>query len=537
MALQPPGVISAAAAAEIRFVDVTAESGVDVVTWHGRADKPHILESGGAGVALFDYDADGDLDLYVVNGWRLEGSSVVERGRNRLYRNRGDARFDEVTDLAGVGDDGWGAAVAVGDIDGDGRRDLFVSNFGPDVLYRNVDGQRFERVNPAPGIDGWSSSSVFFDADGDGDEDLFVSGYIDTTLDDVLHASPDLLWKGVPVMRGPFGLEGLANRYFVNDGTGRFEDRTDAAGLRDVGLFYSFGVIAADLDADTFTDLYVANDSNPNYLFRNLGDGTFTDVGLWSGAALDRGGMAQAGMGIAADDFDNDGRVDLFVTHFAEDTSTLYRNLGDMGFEDVSASTGLSEATWGPLSWGTVFADFDLDGDLDLFIANGHIYPQADQNPQAATSFAQQNQVLELREGRFVDVSAEAGPGLESLHSSRGVASGDLDNDGDIDLVISNMDAPPTLLRNESSRAGDWLLVDAPGAAWAELVVDGRERRRWRVRGGSYASASDPRFHFAIARGSEVTALRVGWRDGRETVLPSPETNRVVRVRAGDRPD
>ena len=523
------GAALATAPAAIRFVDASADAGVTVVTWHGRADKPHLLESGGAGIALLDYDVDGDLDLYVVNGWRLDGAEVVERGANALYRNNGDGTFVDVTEAAGVGDRGWGTAVTVGDIDGDGDSDLFVTNFGPDVLYRNV-GERFEVVESGAGIDGWSSSSVFFDGDGDGDEDLFVTGYIETSLDDVLQAKVGLRWKNTEVMRGPFGFEGLANRYFVNDGSGHFSDATEAAGFDDVGLFYSFGVVATDLDADGLVDLYVANDSNPNYLYRNLGSGQFEEVGLWSGAALDHRGLAQAGMGIASADYDDDGLPDLFVTNFADDTCTLYRNLGRMAFEDVSASAGMVEPTFGPLSWGTVFADFDLDGDLDLFVANGHIYPQADAVAGAGTSFAQTNHVLEQADGAFRDVSAAAGPGLAVRESSRGVAVGDIDNDGDLDLVIANMDAAPTVLRNESDRLGEWLIVDAPGAVAVEVTAGGRTWRHDRVRGGSYASASDSRFHFGLGPVAGPVDLRVVWADGDETELGGLAPGKIVPV-------
>ena len=521
------GAILPTATTAIHFVDAGIEAGITLVTWHGRSDKPHLLESGGAGAALLDYDLDGDLDLYVVNGWRLDGVEVVDRGGNALYQNTGGGAFVDVTAATGVGDRGWGTAVAVGDIEGDGDPDLFVTNFGRDVLYRNIGG-RFEAVESDAGIDGWSSSSVFFDGDGDGDEDLFVTGYIEATLEEVLQAEVGLRWKNTEVMRGPFGFEGLANRYFTNDGSGHFSDATDVAGLDDPGLFYSFGVAATDLDADGLVDLYVANDSNPNYLYRNLGGGRFEEVGLWSGAALDHRGLAQAGMGIATADYDSDGLPDLFVTNFADDTCTLYRNLGRMAFEDVSAAVGLVEPTFDPLSWGTVFADFDLDGDLDLFVANGHIYPQADAVPDVKTSFAQSNQVLEYVDGVFREVSAAAGPGLAVRESSRGVAVGDIDNDGDLDLVIANMDARPTVLRNESSRLGEWMIVDAPAAEAVEVTADGRTWRRQRVRGGSYASSSDGRFHFGLGRITGQLDVRVIWPDGAETELPRVTPGQII---------
>jgi len=567
----------------LRFVDVAREAGLTAPTWCGGKEKPHILESGGTGLGLVDYDGDGDLDLYLVNGWRLDGSEVAERGRDRLYRNRGDGTFEDVTEEAGLGWDGWGTGIAAGDVDGDGWTDLFLSNFGPDVLYRNRGDGTFERVPDAPSIDGWSTGAAIFDADGDGDEDLFVGAYIDCTLDEVLHAEPQLEWEGMQVMMGPFGLEGLANHFYENvsgspgtengDGAGAitFRDATSEAGLADRGLFYSFGVEALDLDGDLDLDLYVANDSNPNYLFENVsgadGEGApagprFKEVGLWSGAALDQGGNAQAGMGLATGDVDGDGIVDLLVTNFSNDTTTLYRNLGDLIFEDVTVSMGIRDATFKPLSWGATLSDLDLDGDLDLFIANGHIYPQAD---QCADSAFHQRNLLLAREGkRFVDVTDSAGPGLQVREASHGLAVGDVDGDGDLDLAISNVDAPPTLLRNDSARdGGSWLLVDAPGALEATVRIEPRvgpgddsagggttPKRRWvrhRVIGSSFLSVSDPRFHFGLpgeegrtgsVSGPETASgpapsldLELLWPNGRRLAIEGFPPDRVLVVR------
>ncbi len=512
----------------LRFTDVAATSGLTRPTWCGRPEKPHILESGGTGLALVDYDRDGDLDLYLVNGWRLEGTEVAERGANLLYRNRGDGGFEEVTAAAGVGDDGWGTGVAVGDPDGDGWPDLFVSNFGPDVLYRNRGDGSFEAVAGGPGIDGWSTGAVFFDADADGDEDLYLGAYIDCTLEQVLQAEPELAWEGMMVMKGPFGLEGLANRFFENLGGGRWVEATAAAGLADVGLFYTFGVAALDLDGDLDLDLYAANDSNPNYLYRNDGSGRFREEGLWSGAALDTAGNAQAGMGLAAGDLDDDGLPELFVTNFYRDASTLYQNLGDLVFEDVTVRLGLREPTFMPLSWGAALADLDHDGDLDLFVANGHIYPQADLVEAAGTSFRQANLLLRNDGGRFLDAGGEAGPGLAVVESSHGLAVGDVDGDGDLDLAVSNVDAPPTLLRNDTERAGSWLAVDAPGALRVTLTSGGRRQLRHRVLGASFLSAGDPRFHFGLGGAAGAERLELLWPDGRRLALVAPPIARML---------
>ena len=430
----------------------------------------------------------------------------------------------------GTGDDGWGTGVAVGDANGDGRADLFVSNLGPDVLYLNRGDGRFEKDPDFTGSHGWSTGAAFFDSDGDGDEDLFVGGYIECTLEEVLNAEPELDWEGQKVMLGPFGLEGEGNRFFENEGGGRFRDATVEAGLEDVGLYYSFGVAALDLDGDLDVDLYVANDSNPNYLYENDGSGQFQEVGLWSGAALDAGGMAQAGMGLAPADFDQDGKPDLMVTNFHTDASTLYRNLGELLFADVTLPTGLHEPTFKPLSWGAVLADFDLDGSLEIFVANGHIYPQA---VAVGGAYRQLNLLLTSTDAGFVDVSAQAGSGLQVLESSRGVAAGDLDGDGDLDLALANCDAAPTILRNDTPHRGAWLLVDAPGALRATVEAGGRRYVRHRVAGGSYVSAHDPRFHFGLGPVETVDRVVVLWPDGTESTREGVAAHQTLRVERG----
>ena len=514
----------------LRFVDVAAVAGVTATTWCGRPSKPHLLESGGTGLALFDADGDGDLDLYLVNGWRLEGDQVVERARNVFYLNRGDGTFEDTTERSGLGDDGWGCGVEVGDVDGDGAPDVFVTNFGPDVLYLGRGDGTFERASVSPGLEGWSAGAALFDGDGDGDLDLFVAGYIQATLAEVLAAEPTLAWRDLQVMFGPFGMEGERDAYFVNDGHGAFREATSEAGFDDVGLYYGFGVLACDLDDDLDLDVYVANDSNPNYLYRNDGTGHFKESGLWSGAALENGGRAQAGMGVAAGDVDGDGRAELLVTNFADDFSTLYKNLGECAFRDVTTPWGVRGPTYKVLSWGAVLEDFDLDGLRDLYIANGHIYPQADQVAEETLGYAQRDLVLWSDGKRFRDVSAEAGPGLATQASSRGVAAGDLDGDGDIDLVIANVDAPPTVLRNESPRRGGWLIVDAPGAVRVEVHCGERRAVRHQVFGGSFCSVSDRRFHFGLGSVARIDELVAVWPDGTRVAAQAVAPDQVITL-------
>ncbi len=535
-------------------MNVAPQAGLTRVLLAGRPEKDHLLDSAGAGAAFLDYDRDGRLDVFLPNGWRLDGSRVVERGRHALYRGLKDGTFRDVTDEAGVGGDGqWGAGAFVADYDGDGWPDVFVTGFGANRLYRNLGNGRFENVAGPAGVEspGWNTGAAFFDADGDGDLDLYVAAYIDCSLQDVLDARRTLSWRGLEqVAMGPFGLKGAPDHLFRNQGGGKFVDATAEAGLQDKALAFGFAVRAADVDADGDLDLYVANDSDPNYLYRNEGGGRFKEVGVWSGCALDENGAAQAGMGLAAGDATGDGTLDLFVTNFSEDFSTLYRGLGGGLFEDDSRRSGVGPITLRSLSWGAAFADLDNDGDLDIVVANGHIYPQIDRHPEVVGRYAQRNLLLENRgpgaTPQFVDATPGAGPGFEELQASRGLAVGDYDDDGDLDLLFTSLDAPPSLLRNES-RVGSWLTVvcegphGEPDAIGTTVTVRaaGRTQQRDIAAGDSFLSSHDPRPHFGLGAAERVDEVDVRWPDGSHSVRRNVAARQFLRIRHGSliRPD
>jgi hypothetical protein len=542
--------VDAAAAGEprFRFVDVAAKAGITRVLLAGRPDKDHLLDSSGGGAAFLDYDRDGHLDVYLVNGWRLEGSRVVERGKNALYRGRGDGTFEDVTDAAGVAGEGqWAQGVAVADYDNDGWPDVLVTSFGRNVLYRNLGNGRFQDVAKDVGLEspGWNTGAAFFDADGDGWLDLYVASYIDVPLEQVLAARPSLSWRGLETVAfGPFGLKGAPDHFFRNVGGKRFVDATIAAGMEDKASGFGFGVRAADLNGDGRVDVYVANDSDPNYLYRNEGGGVFKEVATWSGAALDENGAAQASMGVAVGDVDGDGVPDLFTTNFSEDFSTLYHGLGGGMFEDVSKASGVGAATFKPLSWGTALADLDNDGALDLLVANGHIYPQIDRHPELIGTFAQRLLLLQnqSRPGQplFRDASGEAGPGFETARSYRGLAVGDFDDDGRLDVLVTALDSPPVLLHNEG-RAGSWLSVACEGAhgepnpigTVVTIRSGGRTRSQDIASGDSFLSSHDPRPHFGLGDAMTVDEVDVRWPDGTHSRRRAVKALQILRLRYG----
>ena len=495
-------------------VPVTFEVGARLPTkiYCGGPTKDHILESACGGVALFDYDGDGLLDIYLVTAAALTPARERVPHRNALYRNLGGWKFEDVSTRAGVDLAAWGSGACAGDADGDGRLDLYVTNWGsstspgagPNALFRNRGDGTFEDVAVRAGVaaGGWSTGCAFFDADGDGDLDLYVARYVETAWDLVVRARRTLVWRDGPqIMVGPAGLPGETDLYFENVGSGRFVEAAATHGLADASRSYGFGVVTTDYDDDGFVDVFVANDSNPNFLYRNLGNGHFESAGLAAGVAVNGDARAQAGMGADAGDYDGDARIDLVLTTFAHDRYTLYRNLDGRHFVDASTSAGIAGPTFTRMGWGAAFFDADLDGKLDLFFANGHIFPDIDKFPQLGETYRQKNQLLLNLGTRFRDVSERGGAGLQVAAVGRGLAVGDLDNDGDLDLVVSNTDETPTLLENRQAATHHWVAVSATAAAGnrfaigAKVTISGGGTRQVReIRsGGSFLSQNDLR--------------------------------------------
>ncbi len=495
-----------AARSPVSFEEATS---LPTRTYGGGPTKDHILESSGNGLALIDYDGDGRLDIYLVTAAELTPTRERIPHRNALYRNIGGWKFQDVSKEAGVDSAAWGNGVCAGDADDDGHLDLYVTNWGPNFLFRNKGDGAFEEVAGPAGVTagGWSTGCTFFDADADGDLDLYVVRYVATSWDAVVRAQRTLVWRNGPrIMVGPAGLRGEADLFFENLGNGRFSEATAAHGLSDAAGAYGFGVVATDFDDDGFVDLFVANDSNPNFLYRNLGNGRFESVGLIAGVAVNEEARAQAGMGADAGDYDGDSRMDLVLTAFAHDRNTLYRNVDGRQFVDASAAAGLAARTFVRMGWGTAFLDADLDGKLDLVFANGHIFADLDDYPQLGETFPQKNQLLLNVGGRFRDVSEGAGAGLQVARVSRGLAVGDLDDDGDLDIVVSNMDDAPTLLENRQRTGHHWVGVRLVAstrnrfAIGAKVTIDAAGSKQMReVRsGGSYLSQSDLRAYFGL---------------------------------------
>lgn len=526
-----------------RFVNVADKAGLTGVLNCGGPSKEHILESVGSGCAWIDFDNDGLLDAFLVNAWTIEENprKIGVKGRSYLYRNLGQGRFDDVTVQAGVAGEDWGCGVCAADFDNDGRVDLYVTNFGANRLYRNLGNGTFEEVSERAGVaaPGWSSGAAFFDADGDGWLDLYVAQYIDCRFDDVINARRTNDWRDkAKVMVGPFGMSGGKDRFFQNNRDGTFTDATDRVGMTDTAESYGLGVVAADLDGDGDVDVYVGNDSNPNFLYRNDGHGTFTEIGGWSGAGVSADGRPQASMGVDAADFDGDGLPEIVTTNFAHDYTTFYKNEGQLFFTDASAAYRMKEFSYVQVSWGCAFLDFDLDSHLDLLILNGHIYPQVDDFPSLQESYKQLPTLLRNDDGKWQDMSRHGGPGLQIAESMRGLAVGDYDDDGKPDLLITAIDAPPLLLRNESTTGQHWSkvrLLNRYGSpamnAVARLTTDNKTQTREVRSGSTYCSQSSFDLQFGLGSKTEIQSLEIRWPGGRTSIEKNLPADKLLTFR------
>ncbi|HIG55331.1 MAG TPA: CRTAC1 family protein [Candidatus Latescibacteria bacterium] len=498
----------------------------------------YILESHGSGAAFFDHDSDGDLDLYITNGATFTTYRNRSGPGNALYRNKGDGTFADITGDAGVGDAGWSGGVAVGDIDNDGHQELYATNYGANVLYRNKGDGTFADITSEAGIGGdqYSASAAFFDYDHDGDLDLYVANYVVFDAEH-LPAKPALcsFYGGLQVYCGPKGLLGAPDALYRNEGDGRFSDVTQIAGIAAANRYYGLGVVPVDYDDDGDTDLFVANDETPNVLWQNQDDGTFTDIALIAGVAYNGDGDTEAGMGVDFGDYDNDGDPDIYVTHFFTETNTLYRNENGRRFSDVTTTAGLAAATVDLLGWGTRFFDYDNDGRLDLFVANGHVYPQVEQAATGST-YGQSNQLfrnLDHRRFDLVDI------GLTDHKVSRGTASGDYDNDGDIDLFVVELNDAPTLLRNDGGNTANWLVVQVIGSddnrdgagTRIRLQIAGQSQSRTVNGAASYLSHNDLRVHFGLGESEKVAQVEIIWPNGSVDIVEQVPANKLLVVR------
>jgi len=518
-----------------RLTDVAAGAGLTHPVIYGGVDeKRYIIEVVGSGVAFLDYDNDGWLDVLVLCGTRLEGAPPG--ATNRLYRNNRDGTFTDVTEQAGLTRTGWASAVTVGDYDNDGYDDLFITYYGHHVLYRNNGDGTFTDATEKAGLlqDAirYGAGCTWVDYDRDGHLDLFVATYLDTTLEKLPKPgeNPDCRWKGVQVNCGPRGLPTGYVQLYRNNGDGTFTDVSRESGVAAAKGAYPMTAVAADFDNDGWPDIYVACDSTPSWLFRNQHDGTFREEGLERGAALSEDGLEQAGMGIAAGDYDLDGSLDIFKTHFADDTNVLYRNDGKGYFNDFTIRAGIGVETR-YIGWGTGMADFDNDGFPDIFVVTGSVYPEVEKALPAYPFRTPRLVFRNLGDGRFEELIEEAGPGVSAVHSSRGCAFGDFDNDGDVDVLIMNMNEPPSLLRNDVTGDGHWLKVLLTGVtsnrsaigARVTAAYGGRSQCQEVLAQSSFYSACDRRLHFGL--GAATTAdLTIRW--------PTGETERVTGVKA-----
>ncbi|MGB7495355.1 MAG: CRTAC1 family protein [Candidatus Acidiferrum sp.] len=537
----------------VNFVNTAKASGLNAKTIFGGEHKnKYLLETTGCGVAFYDYDNDDWLDIFLVNGTRLEGFPAGQEPTNHLFKNNRDGTFSDVTIKAGLAHSGWGQGVCIGDYDNDGWEDLFVTYFGKNVLYHNNGDGTFTDVSEKSGVAGggkrWNTGCAFVDCDRDGKLDLFIANYIDMDLATApVPESGPCLYKGIMVACGPPGLNGGKNLLYRNNGDGTFTDVSQSAGIVQANGTYGLGVLTADFDNDGWPDIYVADDSTASCLYQNQKNGKFLDIAIDAGCALSADGKPQAGMGVSAGDYDLDGNLDIVKTNFAGDTPTLYHNLGKDTFEDATFPAGLGLHTQ-YLGWGCGFFDFDNDGWPDILICNGHVYPEVEQLRTEA-GYAQRKLLYRnLRNGRFEDISFKAGPGISDPSPSRGCAFGDFDNDGDIDFVVNSANDLPQLVRCDSTLENNWIKVRPIGTKSNRSGIGTRLRCVVQMPGGSkphqqidevrsgggYLSQSDLRVHFGIGKAQKIDLLELRWPSGLVETLKDLQPNQLIYVKEGE---
>ncbi|MBB6145856.1 hypothetical protein HNQ77_003826 [Silvibacterium bohemicum] len=535
------------------FQDVSAKSGL--TSWHhtmGTLQKNYIIETTGSGVALLDYDNDGWLDIYLVNGSTYEAlEGKTEAPHAALFHNNHDGTFTDVAAQAGVTNDRWGYGVAVADYDNDGWPDIFVSNFGKNRLYRNNHDGTFTDTAEKAGVTlgNWSNGPTFGDYDGDGRLDLFVPGYVHYDVAHPPRSGSDAVafqfceYRGAAVSCGPRGLEGEPDHLFHNNGDGTFTDVSEKAGVSDPHHYYGFSSTFVDVNNDGKVDLVVANDSSSNFLYLNNGDGTFEDASYYSGFALNQTGRETASMGLAVGDYKNTGMVDMYTTTFSDDYKTLYENKGNGNFSEITSRAGIAEVTYPFLSWGAEFIDYDNDGWKDIMVVSGHIFPQVEQH-NWGTSYAERPLLFHNVDhgSKFETMPAVEGTGLAVVMPARGAAFGDLFNDGKIDAVVNCMDHTPVLLRNVNADTNHWVGIkliggtksprDAVGTA-VYLTADGMRQRNDVMSGGSYESSNDQRLHFGLGQSTKVDSVEVHWPSGTVETVNLPSVDRFFVIEEG----
>jgi hypothetical protein len=531
-----------------RLVDITASTGIHFDHLSSPEQK-YIVESMSGGVALIDYDRDGWPDIYFTNAQSVSMAISGKQAYSALYHNNHDGTFTDVTAKAGVGAPCWAMGAVVGDYNNDGWPDLLVTCFGGVVLYQNNGDGTFTDVTKAAGLagdTGWATGAAFGDYDNDGWADLFVSHYVDLDLKDLpaFGSSKTCLYKGIEVQCGPRGLKGSPDNLYHNNGNGTFTDVSKQAGVDDPRHQFGLTAIWCDFDNDGKLDLFVTNDGQPNYLYRNIGDGAFSEVGYPSGVAASEDGNAQANMGVAIGDYTHTGRMSLLISHFDNEYAALYRNDGDMSFTDMSDTSGIAEATRGYVGWGDGFFDFNNDGWLDFFLVNGHVYPQVD-NAHIGTTYREPKLLfLNQGNGAFRDISKLVGPAIQVPQVSRGLAIGDLFNDGRLDLVVENLTGEPMILRPEGGSEHHWISFQLEGTKSNRLALNARIRATAGdlvqlgevFSGGSYLSQNDLRIHFGLGNHDHLDKAEIFWPDGTKQTFQNLDADHFYYVREGKTP-